>query len=246
MAAKGGGLTPAEPARPTWLPEKFKTPEDMATSYAELEKKLGTPAPVVPAVVPPVKPANPLEIPATTQAAGEAVTAAGLDMAALQSEFTEHGDLTPETYTKLAASGIPKPMVEAYISGQKALAAQYDASAFEAAGGQEAYVKMATWAKDALPAEEKAAFNKAVVSGDKATMQLAIRSLKSQYEANFGQDPSLAGGGKGGTDSDVYTSSAQMTADMKKPEYKTDPAFRARVAAKIGRSTDMGFVTNLA
>lgn len=31
------------PERPEWLPEKFKTPEDMAKSYTELEKKLGAP-----------------------------------------------------------------------------------------------------------------------------------------------------------------------------------------------------------
>lgn len=28
--------------RPDWLPEKFKTPEDFAKSYSELEKKIGT------------------------------------------------------------------------------------------------------------------------------------------------------------------------------------------------------------
>lgn len=32
----------AEAARPDWLPEKFKTPEDMATSYKELEQKFMT------------------------------------------------------------------------------------------------------------------------------------------------------------------------------------------------------------
>lgn len=29
-----------EPDRPEWLPEKFKTPEDLAKSYSELEKKM--------------------------------------------------------------------------------------------------------------------------------------------------------------------------------------------------------------
>ena len=28
-------------SRPEWLPEKFKSPEDMAKAYAELEGKLG-------------------------------------------------------------------------------------------------------------------------------------------------------------------------------------------------------------
>ncbi len=31
-----------QPERPEWLPEKFKTPEDLAKSYTELEKKVST------------------------------------------------------------------------------------------------------------------------------------------------------------------------------------------------------------
>ena len=30
--------------RPEWLPEKFSSPEDLAKSYSELEKKLSGPA----------------------------------------------------------------------------------------------------------------------------------------------------------------------------------------------------------
>lgn len=32
---------PADPNRPEWLPEKFKSPEDLAEAYKNLEKKLG-------------------------------------------------------------------------------------------------------------------------------------------------------------------------------------------------------------
>jgi hypothetical protein len=35
----------ADPNRPAYLPEKFKTAEDLAKAYVELEKKLGTPLP---------------------------------------------------------------------------------------------------------------------------------------------------------------------------------------------------------
>lgn len=41
---EGNALPPEEETtaeRPEWLPEKFKSPEDLAKSYAELEKKLG-------------------------------------------------------------------------------------------------------------------------------------------------------------------------------------------------------------
>ena len=33
-------LDSAKDERPEWLPEKFKTPEDMAKSYTELERKM--------------------------------------------------------------------------------------------------------------------------------------------------------------------------------------------------------------
>ena len=35
--------TPIESDRPDWLPEKFKSPEDMAKAYAEAERKLSEP-----------------------------------------------------------------------------------------------------------------------------------------------------------------------------------------------------------
>ena len=38
----------AETDRPTWLPEKFKTAEDLAKSYTELEKTLAEKSPKVP------------------------------------------------------------------------------------------------------------------------------------------------------------------------------------------------------
>lgn len=40
-----GQTQPAQDTRPGWLPEKFKTPEDLAKSYSELEKKMTTKVP---------------------------------------------------------------------------------------------------------------------------------------------------------------------------------------------------------
>jgi len=38
--------TETQEDRPGWLPEKFKSPEDMANAYSELEKKMGAGAEV--------------------------------------------------------------------------------------------------------------------------------------------------------------------------------------------------------
>lgn len=238
----------AEPVRPAGLPEKFKTVEDLVKSYGELEKKLGAPAePVKPAATTePAKPANSaLEITPEQKAAAEATAKAGLDMTALSAEFAENGDLKPETYAKLAEGGIPKEMVDSYIAGQKAIGAQYTAEAFTTAGGEESYGKMVAWAKTGMSVEEQAAFNKAVTSNDKPQMKLAVAGLKARYEANFGSQPNLINGNTTTPSGDVYESMAQVTADMKKSEYRKDPAFRAKVTAKLDRST-IGRVTERA
>jgi hypothetical protein len=44
------------------------------------------------------------------------------------------------------------------------------------------------------------------------------------------------GATSGSGSADVYESVAQMQKDMASPEYKNDPAFRAKVAQKLSRS----------
>ena len=90
--------------RPAWLPEKFKTPEDMAKSYVELEKKLGTtkpeekPAETKPATKPEEKLAAPTaeQLAAATKMADVLTeTAGGKD--GLKAIYTwAKANLTPE------------------------------------------------------------------------------------------------------------------------------------------------------
>lgn len=60
----------SEAERPEWLPEKFKTPADMAKAYKELEQKLGAKAPPPPPpkdalkITPPTEPEAPATPPA--------------------------------------------------------------------------------------------------------------------------------------------------------------------------------------
>jgi hypothetical protein len=239
-AAAGGTPTATpEAVRPAWLPAKFKSAEDFAAAYTALEQKQSAAAPVVPATPAAPTPGAVLAVPTDADAAAAAAVEAakGLDMSKLQAEFVEKGDLTPETRAALEAKGYPKEMVDGYIAGQKALAADYDQSAFTAAGGQEEYGKLTTWAKTALSDGEKVAFNKAVTSGDKAQAAFAIAGLKARHTAAFGSQPSLVSGtNASGVSGEVYGSMAEVTADMKKPEYKKDPAFQAKVMAKLDRS----------
>jgi hypothetical protein len=224
--------------RPAWLPAKFATPEDMAKSYAALEAKLGAPAKAPDAPV--AAPKDPLGItpPAAPAdaAAAQAAASAGLDFNALEQEYQEKGAISPENYAALEAKGIGKEVVDNYIAGRQALAAQYASEVKSAAGGDEQFAKVVSWAATALSPAEINAFNNAVASRDVATAKLAVAGLNARYAAQYGSQPPLVGGkAAGGVEG--YQSQAQMVADMKDPRYKVDPAFRKVVENKIAAAT---------
>jgi hypothetical protein len=100
--------------RPEWLPEKFKSAEDMANAYSELEKKLGQPQPQEEEQPQQTEETNDDE---QTQATNynEAVVEAS------QEFFNNDGQLSEETYKKLEGIGLPRDLVDSYAAGQQAL-----------------------------------------------------------------------------------------------------------------------------
>lgn len=238
LAAAGGtppvaASVPAEaPQRPAHVPEKFwdastgvVNTEAWAKSTAELEAKLSGKAPAAaetPAAETP---------PATPDAAAAAV---GQDaFAAFSTEFAEKGALSEESFKALEAKGIPKPMVEAYIAGQVALAERQQADVLSPAGGTEGFNKMATWADKNLPAADVEALDRQLASDDLAIRKNAVIALKARYDAAYGGSQAGLVSGTPSAGIVGYQSSAEMTADMRKPEYAKDPAFRAMVSRKL-------------
>ncbi|UHX60275.1 capsid assembly protein [Ralstonia phage vRsoP-WF2] len=234
--------TPGVPAegRPQWLPEKFKSPEDLAKAYAELEGKLGGKKDDA---TPPAddKAAKSDETPdpskATQDDASKALSEKGLSFDEFSAEFAQKGELTAESYEKLEKAGIPKAVVDQYIAGQQALAESYRKDVTSVAGGDESFAEMVTWAAANLSKEEIAAYNKAVDSGDINQAKLVVAGVYQKFDAaGRGGEPALVTGAGGKVSGDVYESLAQMQKDMASPEYKTDPAFRKKVEQKIARS----------
>jgi len=221
----------ATPERPSWLPEKFKSVEDMAKAYEELEKKQGT-KPADPPADPAADPADP----AAADAAAKELEAKGLDLNEFSTEFSQKGELSTESYDKLAKAGYPKALVDQYIEGQRALGAAYETELKAVVGGDEKFTEIATWASESLTEAEKVAYNKAIDSGDKAQAQLALQGLAAKYAEANPTEGNLLAGRVSNAVGDKYESTAQITADMGNPLYKSDPAFRAKVAAKIARS----------
>lgn len=217
-------------SRPDWLPEKFKSPEDLSKAYGELEKQFTQSRQEATQAE-----EKPVEAETNTEAR-EAVENVGLDFDSMQKEFADNGELSEETYKDLEAKGIPKEMVDAYVEGQQAKADAYSNELYQFAGGEEAYQEMSQWASENLSDSEVDAFNSAITSGNQSQARLAIDGLVSRYRDNGGAEPTLVGG-KASASVDTYNSWAQVTKDMGTPEYKKDPAFRDAVQQKLSRST---------
>lgn len=234
MIAKGEQIEANNnPDRPDWLPEKFKSAEDMANAYSNLEKKMGEGKQEE---QPEAAPEETTEEQPSGSEVQQAVEAAGVDFSSLQNEYNEQGGLSEDAYAKLADAGFPQDLVNSWIKGQEALASDYQSSVQNIVGGANAYDEMITWASDNLSETETAAYDRAVSSGDLDMVKLAVSGLQSKYQAAEGSDPALIAGQSAPSSGGNYSSWSEVTQAMRDPRYKSDPAYRQSVTSKLERS----------
>ena len=215
-------------SKPEGLPEKFKSVEDLAKSYQELEKKLGD------------SQSKETEVSKDTNSnldiAEKAVETAGLNMETLASEYAEKGELDEKSYEALEKAGIPKDYVNQFIEGQKAIADQQATSIKNMVGGADAYAEMSNWAAENMSDEEKSAYNTAVNSKDIETAKLAVVGLKAKFEKANGNEPNLLEGKATVSGEKGYASWAEVTRAMSDDRYSKDPAYQALVKEKLSKS----------
>ena len=216
-------------SKPEGLPEKFKSVEDLAKSYQELEKKLGDSQPKETEV-------SKEDTNSDLDIAEKAVETAGLNMDTLASEYAEKGELDEKSYEALEKAGIPKDYVNQFIEGQKAIADQQATSIKNMVGGAEAYTEMSNWAAENMSEEEKTAYNTAVNSKDLETAKLAVVGLKAKFERANGNEPNLLEGKGTVSGEKGYASWAEVTRAMSDERYSKDPAYQAMVQEKLANS----------
>lgn len=219
-----------DPERPEWLPQKFKSPEDMAKAYSQLESKLGQGQ----------QEQDQEEVETTGEETAsdvaELLDDKGLDFDVFQQEYDENGELSDDAYAALEEAGFPRSVVDTWIQGQDALASQMTGEMYDIVGGQEDYNNMVSWAADTLPESEIDAFNATMTSQDPNMIRLAIQGLNARYRSEA--EPSLLQGGTGTVSSGGrFESNAELTAAMSDPRYSKDPAYRQQVADKLARSS---------
>lgn len=234
---------PAKAERPSHVPEKFWDAdkgearwEDLAKSYAELEAKFS-------GKTEDKEKADSLKIDNEQDAAPAEGSAAALTTAfegfAKVYEETK-GQPTEDDIAAIVKLGVPQNVVANYLAGLEALARESFTSAYAAAGGEDAFNSAIDWAKTGLTDAEKDSYNTLV--DNPTTARQGVEWLMAKFNAARPSEGSMIEAEATAASGDVFRSKAEMTAAIRDPRYKTDPAYRQDVAEKLWRSNESGSI----
>ena len=215
--------TSEQEVRPNWLPEKFKSAEELAKAYGELEKKMSAPQ----------QEEQPVE---SVEENTQPEEVQQLDK--YYDEFIEKNELSEKSYEELDALGLPRDLVDGYIAGQKALADNDVSEVENVVGGKDNYAQLLDWSSKNLSQSEKDAFNNTIDNGSTEQVKMAVQGLmgRAGMTADNPQQ-NLFEGSVDNTNTDVFGSVAQVTDAMNDPRYQKDPAYRKEVEDKLARSS---------
>ena len=218
--------------RPEWLPEKFKSAEDMAQAYAELEKRMGQGTKEVEETEQPEEQQEE-QTDDNKEEAGdynEAVVEASKEF------FENDGKLSEDTYKKLEGIGLPRDLVDSYAAGQQALLQSEEAQIKGVAG--DSYDQMAEWANEHLPQEEIDAFDEAVTSGTVSQAKLAVQGLYARYQnATGATQPKLVQGAVSGSSTMPFKSMQELARAQSDPRYRSgDKAYHQEIDRRLAVS----------
>ena len=239
---------------PELLLGKFKTQDDLAKAYQELEKKLGQPkGEVDPEASLPSQGYSPEQaIELYGEGPVEALKGKGLDMADVMwkadqgQDISEHYDTLAETF------GVPRQVVENYVSkvqtnntdaNTATSLSDTDAAELKAmVGGDDGFTNLSQWAASNLDPAELADYNAVVDGGNKQAISWALKAIQARRSApDAVVEPKLYGGGEKVSETQ-FESQQQVLDAMNKLNsrgqklYEVDEAYRQKVQQLLSRS----------
>jgi len=226
---------------------KFKSVEDLAASYKELEGKLGT-------VTEEDQPQTEEEQTETNDTEFNAeefygdglasvLEEVGIDPQEISNRFTESGEINEDDYTKLGEAGFSKQVIDTYLDGLRGGATSGEDIATaqiqgikDSVGGDDNYGKMVSWAIENLPAEEVKEFNTLTETANATAIKFAVQGLYSQYNNAMGVEPNLVSGKASSSGPTPYRSTAEVVTAMSDPRYGKDVTYTEDVQRRLGGS----------
>ncbi len=219
---------------------KFKSVEDLAASYKELEGKLGTVTEEDQATEETQEESTDEFNPEEYYGDGLAsvLEEVGIDAQDITKRFTDTGDISEDDYSKLGEAGFSKQVVDTYLDGLRGVAegdeipTQQIQNIKDSVGGDESYEQMANWCQENLSEQEVKAFDKITETADAPVIQLAVEGLYSRYQNAMGVEPDLVTGRPAASGPRPFQSSAEVQAAVNDPRYGKDVAYTQSVYAR--------------
>ena len=249
---------------------KFKTVEDLANSYKELEGKLGS-----------VTEEDQVSEEETTgipesykdyyqedgtvdynsvnenygEILGELFKENNIDPYKIAAEFDKNeGEIPEEMYQSLLDAGLSANAVDSYLKGvavergyiegeegaAEELAQEEVKGIRDSIGGDEAYSKMVSWALENLSKPEIEAFNEATNTMSGPQLSMMVQGLYTRYQNAMGVEPSLYSGRAATSGPTPYRSTQEVVAAMSDKRYGKDVTYTEDVQRRLAGSDVFG------
>jgi len=226
---------------------KFKSVEDLAASYKELEGKLGQ-------VTEEDQPQAEEETETTDSefnaeefygdGLASVLEEVGIDPQEISQRFVEEDGISEDDYAKLGEAGFSRQIIDTYLDGLRnsgAATGEDIATAQiqgikDSIGGDENYSRMVAWALETLPADEVQAFNNLTETANATAIKFAVQGLYTQYQNAMGVEPSLVTGRASQSGPTPFRSTAEVVTAMSDPRYGKDVSYTEDVQRRLGGS----------
>ena len=229
---------------------KFKSVEDLAASYKELEGKLGsTDTSEEEGQGEEVTEENESETDYHQiygDGLAEVLDEVGIDPEDITNRFIENGNISDDDYTKLAEGGFSRQVIDTYLDGVRSqgnveeIAKGEISGIKQIAGGEQGYEQMKSWANENLSQDEIVAFDDLTATASAPAIRLAVQGLYSQYSNAMGIEPDLVSGRPSSNGLAPYRSAAEVTAAMSDPRYGKDVEYTQNVYKRYEGSNVFG------
>ena len=225
---------------------KFKSVEDLAASYKELEGKLGQ-------VTEEDQPQSEEETETTDSefnaeeyygdGLASVLEEVGIDPQEISERFYNDDGISEDDYAKLGEAGFSRQIIDTYLDGLRGGGAASEDIATsqiqgikDSVGGDDNYSKMVAWALESLPADEVQAFNNLTETANAPAIKMAVQGLYSQYNNAMGVEPSLVSGRASSGGPTPFRSTAEVVTAMSDPRYGKDVSYTEDVQRRLGGS----------
>ena len=224
---------------------KFKSVEDLAASYKELEGKLGQVSEEDQATEETEEQAEEGEFNAEEyygDGLASVLEEVGIDAQDITQRFTETGEISEDDYSKLGEAGFSKQVVDTYLDGLRGVGegdeipTQQIQNIKDSVGGDQAYEQMADWCQQNLSEQEIKAFDKITETADAPVIQLAVEGLYTRYQNAMGVEPDLVTGRPAASGPNPYRSTAEVVAAMSDKRYGKDVSYTEDVQNRLAGS----------